>query len=174
MKRAAGNPGRRALPAADAAEGAAAATKLKPPVRLVAGAVAIWDDLAPELQRLNFLRGTDRHAFARYCQTLAEYWTITRNLQRNGRTYKVESAHGTYQRLRPEFLMQDRLFKRLTDLEDRFGLSPAARQAILARLANLQPTLPGFGQPPDPAQPQQGAPAAPDPGPIGMLGATRH
>lgn len=168
LKAAKGNPGKRAIPrVADAPSGA-----IKPLAKLRPAAVAVWRELAPELARMNFLRPTDRHAFSRYCETVVHYWDVTTQLRQSGDTYVTESAHGTMQRVNPLFLIQERLFKRLTDLEDRFGLSPAARQSIMQRLAQVQPTLP-LGEPAHPS-PSADMPASEaPPSPIGLLGAGR-
>ncbi len=162
LKRAKGNPGKRALPlVADAPGGA-----IRPLAKLRPAAISVWHQLAPELERLNFLRATDRQAFGRYCDTLAHYWEVTTALRKaGGDTYETESLHGKMLRVHPLFLVQERLFRRLTELEDRFGLSPAARQSIMLRLAQAQPMLP-FDAKPGAPQPA----ASPDAqSPIGLL-----
>lgn len=178
-----GNPGRRkrrtafadAVPVL-AAEGPEAA----PPPQLSEPARQVWQALAPELARLKLLRTTDGQAFARYCDTLARYWEVTRELDKLGDTYVSKSQHGTLHRLRPQFIVQDRLARRLIDLEDRFGLSPAARQRILLQLAaaTVQPNLPfGGKQPVGAADELPGAeePASqPASSPIGLLGRSVH
>lgn len=163
LKRAKGNPGKRAL----AAPLEASPVTLKAPAKLSAAALAVWRETATELERMNFLRPTDRNAFARYCETVAEYWRVSTSLRRlKSNTYETDTLHGRMLRIHPDFLVQDRLFKRLTDLEDRFGLSPAARQAIMLRLAQVQPQLPfGATAVPETKEPD---------GPIGILGASVH
>lgn len=163
-----GNPGKRRrtqLPPERDEKGG-----LRPAVKISVAAVRIWDQLAPELERMNFLRSTDRSAFTRYCDTLARYWDVRRQLDGKHLTYTSTSAHGDLQRINPLFAVEERLSKRLTDLEDRFGLSPASRQQIMLRLAQTSPQLP-FGQPdPQPAAPPPPGGTAPTPAsPIGGL-----
>ena len=147
---------------------------LKPLSKLTPAAQAVWRELGPELERLNFLRPTDRNAFARYCDAVVRYWDVSKSLRKEGQTYTSTSQHGELRRVNPLFLIEERLAKRLEGLEDRFGLTPATRQQIMARLASAQHTLPLGGgggasdQPPEP-------PEAPADSPVGFLGAaTRH
>jgi P27 family predicted phage terminase small subunit len=166
-----GRPGkrRRATPPASST---VAATTIQPSSKLKQSALHVWRALAPELERLNFLRPTDANAFSRYCQTVARYWQVSEDLDREGETYTTDSAHGSMKRINPLFIIQERLSRRLTELEDRFGLTPAARQQIMLRLAQQQPSLPlapgAAATPTDPPPPT-------DAGPIGILGTTtRH
>lgn len=158
-----GNPGRRRRSARLASE---APPKGAPPPELNDQARRIWEAIAPELTRLNFLRDIDRQAFARYCVHLARWWDLTQDLAAHGETYVTESNHGTMERVRPAFIVRERTEKRLEVAEDRFGLNPASRQQIMQRLAGLVPAGPTgnlFGQegdngtdrdrPPDPPSP---------------------
>ena len=174
VKRAKGNPGRRPLPP-ETDDASADLASTKAPAELEQDAQRIWQKLAPELTRLRFLRETDRGAFARYCEHLAKWWQLTKALRTEGETYLAVSEHNPdgLMRVNPKFLIRERIEKRLEALEDRFGLSPAARQQILQRLAGgLPPPPPGgmFDQPEPPATPA--APASP----VGLLAraATTH
>src|SRR5690606_3619285 len=120
-----------------------APAKLTAPKELTKAAKEIWDRTAAPLARINFLRETDRAAFARYCHHLAEWWTLTRQLRKDGLTYVTTSNHGTMKRLNPDFVARQRIEDRLETLEDRFGLTPAARQQILQRLAAAPPPAAG-------------------------------
>ena len=161
VKRAKGNPGKRKLapllPPSTPGE-------LRPSGKLRQSALHVWRQIAPELQRQNLLRATDSEAFSRYCETVVVYWETTERLRKEGTTYESVSPHGTYQRIHPLFVVQERLAARLTTMEDRFGLLPAARQAIMVRMAQAtQASLP-LGGGPNPAPPPP--PAA---SPIGLL-----
>src|SRR5690625_1881066 len=95
LKRAQGNPGKRALPALPVEAEQAPLPKSKrssAPKRLSADGRKIWDALAPELERLKFLRASDQGTFERYCDTLASYWQVTLELRDAGATYETESA----------------------------------------------------------------------------------
>ena len=136
-----GNPGRRRiLKAPEVGTGSVA-----PPKELTAAAKRIWQDLAPSLTSLKFLRETDRPAFTRYCLHLSDWFRLTIDLRKEGETYESVSAHNPDGMLRvnPKFLIRERVEKRLEVLEDRFGLSPASRQQIMQRLAiAVPPTQP--------------------------------
>jgi P27 family predicted phage terminase small subunit len=145
VKEAKGNPGRRKKAKASIILGE---SKNHAPKELSSKARQIWGLLAPELNTLRFLRDTDKMAFARYCEHVAKWWELTKDLETNGFSAITESNHVTMERLRPAFIVRERIEKRLETLEDRFGLNPAARQQILQRLAGLvpQPTGDLFGQ----------------------------
>ncbi len=174
LKRAQGNPGKRKLPEEprEAAEVEEPAPKLATPDFLSKPAGVRWRALAPELQRMKFLTATDRDAFARYCEHLADFWAMTRTLRKEGRVYWSKSAHGKFRRRHPLCEERRRTELTLQALEDRFGLNPRARYQILQALMNhpSSPRLPLEGD--DAAQPDE-APARPN-SPIGALsGSTR-
>ena len=172
-KRAKGNPGRR--PIAPPPVVAEPVGDAKPDANLRPKARHVWNLLAPELGRLNVLRSTDSFALSRYCEDVAKYWEVTQKLRTLGDTYEVNSNHGKYTRINPLFAIQERLVARLIAVEDRFGLNPQARQAIVVRAAQIasQGTLP-FG-PNEPDTPGAPPPPVADDTPIGFLGApTRH
>jgi P27 family predicted phage terminase small subunit len=160
-----GNPGRRRR--ASIVAPPASTWDVKAPVKLTGDAARVWAHLAPELERMKFLRPTDAQAFARYCRDVAHYWDVTQRLDEAGDTYVSESVHGRMLRINPHFVIQERLGRRLQEAEDRFGLSPAARQSIMLRLAQQlpsQPNLPNTA----PAQPLPENPAGVG-SPIGAL-----
>ena len=113
------------------------------PKELSIAAVKVWDLLAPDLRSLNFLRDTDRMAFARYCEHMAKWWKLTKDINDKGDTYETVSLHGRMLRINPSFLVRERLEKHLVSLEDRFGMNPAYRQQILQRMAGLIAAPPG-------------------------------
>lgn len=145
VKEAKGNPGRR--PNATGAAVELPGLGAEAPEQLTGEARTIWGALAPELARMKLLRATDAPVFARYCDHLARFWRVKAALDGVGEVYETDSAHGRMLRINPWFAVLDRLCKRLEALEDRIGLSPAARQQLLLRMAAV--------------------PAAPLPGPLG-------
>lgn len=140
-KEAAGNPGKRRI--AKTPDSLPSAS-LPAPKFLSKQAKIVWDRAAPGLIKINFLRATDIDAFARYCEHVAEFWMLTRRLRRDGLTYWTDSNHGKLKRLNPDFQARDRIERQLVPLEDRFGLSTAARQQIMQRLADRIPMDPGM------------------------------
>lgn len=130
-----GNPGKRGkrktiedvLEAAPLRNGA--------PAHLSELARRFWQKVAPEMIRLNFVRDTDKPGLERYCENLAEFWSMHLKLRGRSRTYWTDSAHGKMKRIEPLFLLLHRVEKMLFDYEDRIGLNPAARQRILVGMA---------------------------------------
>lgn len=122
------------------------------PRGLPAKARAIWNALAPELASLNLLRKPDEPAFQRYCQLVAEWQRAMRHCEDDGAVYVSRSKHVSIKRVNPWFLVMTRLERHLVDLEDRFGLSPRARQQILLQLAAKPATEQRFplGEPDQP------------------------
>lgn len=165
MKEAKGNPGRRPVHTAPAEAlpilGEAA------PKELNAAGKAAWNKLTPHLREMRLTRATDQTALARYCNHVARYWKLERAIRKDGEVYLTETNHGSMKRINPAFAVQDRVEKRMEALEDRLGLSPRARQEILARLsadAAAASAIRAGASPHTPA-----APHDPD-SPLGLLG----
>ena len=142
LNEARGNPGKRPrkTPVVDLAPIAG----VDAPKHMRAKARKYWAEVAGYITDSRIVRVSDRNVLARYCETLADYVKVTGSLDKQGHVYWTESAHGKMQRISPFFLVQERLAKRLQDMEDRLGLTPASRQQILLRMAanNAQPGLP--------------------------------
>lgn len=136
-----------------------------------------WHKVAPEMIRLNFVRTSDRPGLERYCENLAEYWTMHLKLRGQPRTYWTDSAHGKMKRVEPLYLLLQRVEKMLFDYEDRIGLNPAARQRILLGMANRPAGLfdePAANKSENDGSNSDGKPAgAPDESPIGILAGAR-
>jgi P27 family predicted phage terminase small subunit len=140
-----GNPGKRAAKPVAIVN---AAGETLPNSDLAPSALHVWAAVVPELQRVNLLRPADSNALSRYCDDVVTYWDVTEKLRAGGHTYVTVSVHGTMTRINPLFLIQERIAARLTVLEDRFGLTPAARQTIMVRAAQLAiQASPPFGDP---------------------------
>ncbi|MDW3204586.1 MAG: phage terminase small subunit P27 family [Alphaproteobacteria bacterium] len=160
-----GNPGRR--PKAAPPPSVPTLGSLSAPKELRrADQKAVWEKLAPLLARMNFLRATDQAAMVRYCIHLADWHALTRELKGRAFTYETVSNHGTMERVKPAFLVRERIENRLEKLEDKLGLTPSARQSILQSLASAVPQLP-FDAPE--SKKDADKPAAPAASPIGML-----
>jgi len=141
-------------------------TATKPPEFLNAAARRVWAIVAPPLQRLNFLAAADVVAFGRYCGWLAEYEALTKSTRRRKIVESTAKKAGKMDRLDKAFQARLMLDKRLQEYEDRFGMNPQARQAILARLADGGLRRPATPPPED--KPPASAPTEPT-GPIGLL-----
>lgn len=144
LKIAQGNPGNRPL-ATEKSTAAAEADQNLPsiggvPKYLSKEGAAIWRELVPQLDRVRFVKSTDRGLLARYCDLVADYWKATRRIRRAGHSYESNSNHGKLRRINPDFQVQMRLQRELMNMEDRIGLSPQARQKIMQDLAAAVPT----------------------------------
>lgn len=143
---------------------------LKAPSWLKGEALAIWAKQGPILRDMRLLSAADELAFTRYCRNFAKWQQIRAQLDRRGYTYlATTTGGGKLRRADPAFLVADRLERQLLAAEDRFGMSPAERQKIMAqRAAAGRGDLFGERRPEDPAA--EPAPAAePIDGPLGML-----
>ena len=158
---------RKAPPAAPAAAGA----RVVPPKQLKGKALAEWHSRAQDLMDLKLLTRVDAGTFARYCQGIARWWAMMEVLTKDGETYTVTSAHGSYIRPHPLAARADALEVRLVSLEDRFGLNPAERQRIMQ--ARAQGGFSGdlFSSVEAPAKGEPSSPVSvtPSPSPVGLL-----
>ena len=92
----------------------------------------------------------------------------------DGFTYISKSKHGDLERVKPAYMIADRVERQLLAAEDRFGLNPSARQSIMAARSQSGVTGDLFGdsaparQPSDPAT-RPSEPAAPIASAVGFL-----
>lgn len=125
-----GNPGHR--PIAKGPE-----LPLQPPADqtapewLGAEARVIWGWFAPKVRGLGWFKATDVPAFGRYCEHLATWLRLKERVAGKGESYTTTSNHGTMERLNPDFVAMLRVEEKLVALEDRFGLTPSARQQLM-------------------------------------------
>jgi P27 family predicted phage terminase small subunit len=140
-----GNPGRRPRAELDHDDGTQPTSpKVEllstalPFVQLQANAQQAYTLIGAELRRMNFVRPSDESLLIRYCDCVARYWAVTAALDElGGEVYEVTTLSGDkMQRMRPQFLVQQKLCARLEAMEDRLGLSPMARQSYMLRMAN--------------------------------------
>jgi P27 family predicted phage terminase small subunit len=147
-----GNPGHR--PVVKASEDAAPAIEASIPEWLDETGAAIWATYMPRLKAMAYVRETDRLAFARLCDHTARWMRLRMKVNDRGESYTTESRHGKMDRINPDFAAMLRVEEKMLALEDRFGLTPAARQSILARLTD-PPSAPSelpFGTTPHTSQ----------------------
>ena len=162
-----GNPGHRPLVKSPELP---ASGDIKAPEWLASSpeALAIWIAYTPRLRFLSFMRDTDVQAFARLCDHTARWLRLRTKVDAKGESYVTESKHGKMERLNPDFVAMLRVEDKITALEDRFGLTPAARQQLLRAMrdgdADTPPDLFGASS----ADGQKPAPEIPS-SPIGMM-----
>jgi len=91
-----------------------------------------WRQLLPLLEAVRLMTDADVEALARYCDTY-EWWLATRaTLKKEGDTYPILNDGGEvkYIAQRPEVSIAHKLATQLRQLEQDFGLSPAARASL--------------------------------------------
>lgn len=170
-----GNPGHRPIaktPDANAvigADAASVAVDSTAPEWLDDTGLAIWRAYMPKLRAMGYVRDTDRNSFARLCDHTARWLRLRAKVDEKGESYTTESRHGKMERINPDFAAMLRVEEKLVALEDRFGLTPAARQQIMSRIRDAGDMALPLGEAQQPQQPR----ATPASSPIGML-APRH
>ena len=154
IKRAKGNPGRRKIaePAQLPIDAASVAALI--PDDMTGEQRTIWAKYAPDLERMQLLKSTDRAAFQRYCAFLALFFKAERAIRDTDLVIETQSEHVTMERRSKWLDSMLLLDRRLVEMEDRFGMNPSARQRIFLQLsqAQAQPGLPGMTAPPEAAK----------------------
>ena len=152
-----GNPGHRAhKPLAQAAApdpeaktgdilDAATSDTPTPDARLDAREREIWIDYCIVLNLRGILKTSDHRALTRLCVYVHEWEELTasmRDARVKGGLRLIEKTkrkkYGTVIKPRTEFQMRQALESEICKLEDRFGLNPAARGAVMSRLASIR------------------------------------
>lgn len=170
IKEAKGNPGRRPI----AKEGAASApSAMAAPRTLKAGPRRVWEKLAPELAGMRILKPSDLTAFRRYCVFVSKWGDLEPLLERAEIVVTTVSAHNPDGMERKSQLLLAALMldKRLSEIEDRFGMNPSARQRLFLQMAASPSQLPlePTAKPEQPAEvPMTGNVPAPA-SPVGLL-----
>lgn len=153
---------------------AVAVVSVAPTPDLDGDALDRWHRIAPDLIENKLLVRGSAEAFARYCKMLSTWWKMMRQVETEGHTYTVKSAHGTYIRPHPLLGRLESLEVRLIAFEDRHGMNAAERQRIMAARAAAGMLGAGQGDLPldqpgaDAGAREPGSPA-PSASPIGLL-----
>lgn len=182
---------KRKKPATPAAAPAAAIdtppmVALEPPARVPApewlstGARKLWGDLAQPLMRRGLLQDADATAFGRYLEWLREYLAMQAARKRGKVVTTTNSRYAKkMQRIDKHFQALMLIDKRLSDFEDRFGMNPRERLAIMAKLAagaHHPPPAPPPARAADTGEPGSGpvvGPSLPS-SPVGFLSSRTH
>lgn len=184
LQEAKGNPGKRRGEAKKRADAqakvaqllaAAPAGDLAAPPMLedprLAGALAVWRVLAPELMRTHRLPKESRQIFVQLCVYQAEWLEAQLDIADKGYTQRVKTVAGGFmERRRPMIDRRERAFDNVLKLSERFGLTPHDLYALFKDQAVVAATNPGlFDQVKGPAAAEAEAPAPARSG--GLLGA---
>jgi P27 family predicted phage terminase small subunit len=120
------------------------------------GALSVWRELAPDLQRIAALTNLDRYTLAIYCVHMADWIEATRDIKQNGTAHTVKTVSGDrMERLRPAVKIRELAERHIMEIGERFGLNPSARYKMLRDEAIVagQGNLFGPRAPDDPAAP---------------------
>lgn len=103
----------------------------------------IFKRVSAQLSNVRFIKPTDSDALARWAVWMAKWVDIKKRLsaKRADVYYETKSKHGKMLRAHPLYASMIQIDKQLMALEDRIGLNPTSRQAILRGLINA-PQLP--------------------------------
>ena len=85
-----------------------------------------WDELAPELIRLNLLTTIDRPVLASACR----WWAVYRRADATLGGDAVYISRNNGRQALPEVLIALRAWKAATDVFDRFGVTPSSRTRL--------------------------------------------
>ena len=105
------------------------AAELKPEMNKVAG--LIWDNLAPYMINLGYLKPHFVIAFAEYCYLLARIAETRKFLQDNGETYSIVGRNGEQIKSRPQVAQLNDDWRKLSRLTSCFGLTPSDEKSLI-------------------------------------------
>jgi P27 family predicted phage terminase small subunit len=190
LQAAKGNPGRRKGKRQKAAPERAAELAAAPPQRgdhlappaymegeKFAEELAVWNELVPELRKLNLLQRLDRYTFAMLCTHIADWIKATRDIKEMGAHYgAVGVAEQKLMRMNPAVKVREIAEKHILDIGEKFGLNPFARYKLLREqsLAGLGSLFDRDREPEKNESAEQPAPPAEDhDDPVGMFNRAR-
>lgn len=126
MKRLAGNPGKRKLPHSELKP---APTAPERPTFLRGEARREWKRITAELDRLGLLASTDLAVLAMYCSAWGRYYEAEKMVKKHGMTMTTPNG---YQQKSAWLQIADKAHDQLRRLVTELGLSPAARNRVVA------------------------------------------
>lgn len=100
----------------------------EPPAWLPPEALAEWQRVVPELDRLGILKGIDRAALTAYCMTWARLVEASDIVKREGMVY-TDDKTGRAQR-HPALMTAEAASKELRSWANEFGLTPSSEQKL--------------------------------------------
>lgn len=100
-----------------------------PPDWLSEDALAVWNSLAPELERLGLLTVLDVQLFSVFCNASAEFTRLARIISEADELVVERGQHGYRQEI-PEISLQRRFGDTMRRIGARFGLDPVARSGL--------------------------------------------
>ena len=127
-KRLSGNPGQRHVPDADVQPTGPLGP---PPDHLDDVAMAVWNDLGPELVKATGAGNLDRLLFAGLCAAWSHHVHAERSVQVHGRVMETRDANGVVKSAgpSPDFRVSLQALDVVKRMASDFGLSPGVRAA---------------------------------------------
>lgn len=112
---------------------------------LVAPALKIWRDYAPELNRTHRLSPLHRLNFAMFCVYMGEWIAATEDIRQNGKWQKVKTVSGGHmERTRPVVAFREIAYRNVLELSKEFGLTPREEYALFRDQADAVAKNPGL------------------------------
>lgn len=124
-----GNPGKRPVITAEEA-GWTPGVPTCPPW-LLPMAVELWQDIVPTIPT-SLLTAADSHQLGAYCQCLARFINAECWMTENGTVAVLRDDKGAVKQQgpAPEFTIAMKYLEKATQIGERFGLTPTARQCL--------------------------------------------
>ena len=127
VKKRNGNPGRRALNAAEPSAG----SSVKKPSRLQGAGSDLWDELIPLLSKMKLLDRADSLTLEMLCDAWSNYVEADDFIRAKGSVYKAPTGKdGFIVRQFPQVAQRSDAWKRLRSLISEFGFTPSARVSL--------------------------------------------
>ncbi len=103
------------------------------PAALSPGAVTVWDEVVPQLDAAGMVAAIDGRPFARYCELFTVWDDLLAFLKKSGHAHPVKNSRGDVVGVRPypQLRLALQVSEHLLRLEDRFGMTPAARARLI-------------------------------------------
>lgn len=90
----------------------------------------VWEDLAPDLTRMDRLRNHYRHQFASYCEACANFIRATNDIALHGVWYETKTRNGVQQKRTAAWTAQDAAMNQMRRDSALFGLTPVDESRI--------------------------------------------
>ncbi|MEJ2202936.1 MAG: phage terminase small subunit P27 family [Gemmatimonadota bacterium] len=104
------------------------------PQGLSAEAAGVWEEIVPMLEAAGMLSVVDGRALGRYCEMVTVYDDLLAFLRKSGHAHPVKDRQGNVVGVKPypQLRLALQVSEHLLRLEQRFGMTPAARARLVA------------------------------------------
>lgn len=109
-------------------------------------AVEVWNEIVPNLQKLNLINELSSGPFARYCTYVVGWIAASETVRKEGAWYDAVGTNGEpLKKPHPAFKAMESYQKFFNDIEPSFGLRPDAHYKIMRDQAAALGSMPLFG-----------------------------